>query len=139
MKKIFAPQGCAASPAIVNPAVLAVGIVIMLVTGCGQRLTGPAAVPPRAVTRVQPPDWFHQQLAAARAARRAHQPKTDTAGAQLAYDNVMRTACTQAALAGPGKYPVHCNTILHPMPTQSSVDPCDGTADDPAAEIACND
>jgi len=139
MKKIFAPQDCAAAPAIVRPVALAVGIVIILVTGCAQRPTSPAAAPPHAATRVQPPDWFHQQLTAARAARRAHQPKTDMVGAQLAYDNVMRTACTQAALAGPGKYPVRCNAVLHPTPTQSSVDPCDGTADDPAAQIACND
>jgi hypothetical protein len=100
-----------------------------LVAGCAQRAAVPPAPPPRAAKPVQPPDWFHQQLAAARAARRAHQPQTDTVGAQKAYDDVLRTACTQAALAGPGKYPARCDAILKPAPKQPT-DPCASDTDD---------
>jgi hypothetical protein len=96
-------------------AVLAIGAAVELVARCAQRPALPPAAPPHA--RVQPPDWFHQQLAAARAARRPHQPQTDTVGAQRAYDDVLRTACTQAALAGPGKYPARFDAVLHPTPS----------------------
>jgi hypothetical protein len=115
-------------------AVLAIGAAVGLVAGCAQK---PAA-PPHAATRVQPPDWFHQQLAAARAARRDHQPQTDTVGAQRAYDDVLRSACTQAALAGPGKYPARCDTVLHPTPTQAT-DPCAGDTDSQAMQTECSD
>jgi hypothetical protein len=93
------------------------------------------------VTHVQPPDWFHQKLAAARAARRAHQPQADTVGAQKAYDDVMRTACTQAAVAGPGKYPARCDAVLHPTQKQPPTDPCaaDTDADSQAMQIECSD
>src|ERR1700712_2899536 len=116
---------------------LAVGAIILLV-GCAQQPT-PAPGPSRPVVRVQPPDWFHQQVAAARAAKRAHQPKTDAAGAQAAYDSVMRTACTQAAVAGPGKYPARCDAVLHPTPTQAAIGSCDADPDAPAVVTECND
>ena len=58
-----------------------------------------------------------------------HQPQTDTVGAQKAYDDVLRTACTQAALAGPGKYPARCDAVLLPMPKQPPTDPCAGDTD----------
>jgi hypothetical protein len=116
---------------------LAISVIILLV-GCAQRPT-PAPGPSRPVVRVQPPDWFHQQVAAARAAKRAHQPKTDTAGAQAAYDSVMRTACTQAAVAGPGKYPARCDAVLHPTPTQAAIGSCDADPDAPAVVTECND
>jgi hypothetical protein len=116
-------------------AALAIGAAIELVAGCAQRPL------PHAATRVQPPDWFHQQQAAARAARRAHQPQTDTVGAQKAYNDVLRTACTKAALAGPGKYPARCDAVLrvsaptmapsadtNPTPNQPT-DPCVGDTD----------
>ena len=109
--------------------VLAIGAAIDLVAGCAQRPALPPPAPPRAVTHAQPPDWFHQQLAAARAARRTYQPQTDTVGAQKAYDDVLRTACTQAALAGPGKYPARCDAVLLPTPKQPPTDPCAGDTD----------
>jgi hypothetical protein len=122
------------SPVTIGPAVLTIVAVIVLAAGCAQRPTPPPAafVPARATTRAQPQDWFHQQVVAARTARREHQPKTDTAGAQRAYDDVMRTACTRAALAGPGKYPKRCDSVLHPVSDQSPIDSCIGGADDPA-------
>ncbi len=110
-----------------------------MVAGCTQQPPLPAAVPPHAAVHVQPPDWFHQQLAAARAAKRAHQPKTDTAGAQRAYDEVMKNACTRAALSGPNKYPARCDTVLHPASAQSPTDPCESNTDDPAMQTECSD
>jgi hypothetical protein len=116
--------------------VLAIGAAVELVAGCAQRPLPPAA-PPHA--RAQPPDWFHQQLTAARAARRDHQPQTDTVGAQKAYDDVLRTACTQAALAGPGKYPARCDAVLRPTPNQPQTDPCAGDTDSQAMQTECSD
>jgi hypothetical protein len=115
-------------------------VVITLVAGCAQEPAPPAAQP-RAVAHVRPPDWFHQQLAAARAARRNHQPQADTVGAQKAYDEVMRTACTQAAVAGPGKYPARCDTVLHPTPNHPPIDPCAGDTDaeGEAMQTECSD
>jgi len=115
---------------------LAIGIVVMLAAGCARQPPLPAAVPPRSAARVQPPDWFHQQLAAARAAKRDHQPKTDTAGAQQAYDEVMHTACTRAALMGPGKYPARCDAVLHQTPADLCEDHPD---DDPVRQTECSD
>jgi hypothetical protein len=126
-------------PEVKRPFARAIGVIIMLTTGCAEQL--PPA-PPHTATRVQPPDWFHQQLAAARAAKRAHQPKTDTVGAQQAYDDTMRTACIRAALMGPAKYPARCNVVLHPTPAQplTGADPsgCEGN-DDPAVQTECSD
>jgi hypothetical protein len=62
----------------------------------------PPAAPPHAATRVQPPDWFQQQLAAARAARRAHHPQADTVGAQKAYDNVFAHRMHAGRFGGTG-------------------------------------
>jgi hypothetical protein len=119
--------------------VLTIGAAIVLAAGCAQRSAVPPAAPPRATIRVQPPDWFHQQLAAARAARRDHQPQADTVGAQRAYDDVMRTACIRAALAGPGKYPARCDAVLHPTPNQAPTDPCAGDMDSQAMQTECSD
>jgi hypothetical protein len=129
-------------PARKWPFAFAIGSVVMVVAGCGQSPGGPAAtVVPRAATHVQPPvtDWFSQQLAAARAAKRDHQPRADRAGAQRAYDDIMHTACARAALSGPGKYPSRCDEVLRPTPAQLSADPCEGNADDPAVKTECND
>ena len=115
----------------------AIGVIIML-TGCAHQPT-PSSGPSRPVVRVQPPDWFHQQVAAARAAKQAHQPKTDTAGAQAAYDSVLRTACTRAAVAEPGRYPARCDAVLHPLPSQPAIGACEADPDDPVAVIECND
>jgi hypothetical protein len=114
---------------------VSVGAALLLGAGCAQR----PASPPHTAVRAQPPDWFHQQVVAARAARQAHQPKTDRAGAQLAYDEVMRMACTQAALAGPGKYPARCDAVLRPIFDPSPTDPCVGNTDDPITQTECND
>jgi hypothetical protein len=118
------------------PAVFTIGAATVLAVGCARR---PAPAAPSPTVRVQPPDWFHQQLAAARAARRDHQPQADTVGAQRAYDDVMRTACTKAALAGPGKYPARCDAVLHPTPNQSPTDPCGGDTDSQAMQTECSD
>jgi hypothetical protein len=114
---------------------LAIGVIMLV--GCAQQ---PILAPsPSRPARVQPPDWFHQQVAAAHAAKRAHQPKTDTTGAQAAYDGIMRTACTQAAMGGLSKYPARCDAVLHPTPSQAVIDPCDANPDDPAVVTECND
>jgi hypothetical protein len=118
-----------------------VGAIVILASGCAQKPVAsapPVPAPAHAATNAKP-DWFRQQLAAARAAKRAHQPKTDIVGAQQAYDDVMRTACTRAALAGPGKYPSRCDAILNPTSSQPLTDPCDENADDPAMVTECND
>ncbi|WP_428483326.1 hypothetical protein [Rhodopila sp.] len=118
---------------------VAIGGFIMLAAGCAEQ---PPPKPPRPAARVHPPDWFHQQLAAARAARRNHQPRTDTVGAQRAYDDTMRAACTRAALMGPDKYPARCDAVLHPTPAQSAPDAdplaCEDDTD-PAQQTACSD
>jgi hypothetical protein len=123
--------------AVIAPVALAISASVMLVAGCAQRL--PPAVPPRVPAQVRPPDWFDQQLAAARAARLAHRPKADRAGAQRAYDEVMRAACTQAALSGPGKYPARCDAVLHQPPDQPLTDPCESNVEDPAMQTECSD
>jgi hypothetical protein len=118
---------------------LTTGVAIVLVAGCVHEPAVLPAAPPRAVAHVQPPDWFHQQLAAARAARRNHRPQADTVGAQKAYDDVMRTACIQAALAGPGKYPAPCDAVLHATPNQAPTDPCAEDTDSQAMLTECSD
>jgi hypothetical protein len=126
-------------PTARRPLALAIGIVVMLAAGCARQPPLPAAVPPRPAAHVQPPDWFHQQLAAARAAKRDHRPKADTAGAQQAYDEIMHTACTRAALMGPGKYPARCDAVLHQTPAQSPTDLCEDHLDDPVRQTECSD
>ncbi len=121
--------------AAVRPVALTIGLMIMLATGCAQKPNVPAT----AHVRPPVPDWFSQQRAMALAAKRAHQPKSDTAGAQQAYDEVMRTACTRAALAGPGKYPARCDAVLHPPPGPPAIDPCEANADDAALQTECSD
>jgi hypothetical protein len=123
--------------AVITPVALAISASLMLVAGCAQRL--PPAAPPRVTAHVRPPDWFDQQLAAARAARLAHRPKADRAGAQRAYDDVMRAACTWAALSGPGNYPARCDAVLHQTPDQPLADPCDANVEDPAMQAECSD
>jgi hypothetical protein len=122
----------------------ATGAAILLTAGCTQQPAPPPVSPPHGPAfslhaAAKPPDWFHQQLAAARAAKRAHEPKSDTAGAQRDYDTVLLNACTRAASAGPGKYPARCDAVLHPTPSRSVIDPCDQNADDPAVVAECND
>jgi hypothetical protein len=122
---------------------LMIGAAVML-AGCAQGPSLPAASQPRAAAHVRPKaptDWFHQQLAAARAAKRAHQPRTDTVGAQQAYDDIMRAACTRAAVAGPDKYPARCDAVLRRVPVRSPSDPfaCEDDVDDPVAQAACSD
>ena len=119
--------------------VTALAIVSIMLAGCVQHPPLPPTTPPRTTAHVQSPGWFHQQVVAARAARRAYQPSSDTAGAQRAYDDVMTAACTRAASAGPGKYPERCDAILHPPLDQSTDDPCVGRGDDPALQTECND
>ena len=82
--------------------VLAIGAAIDLAAGRSQRPALPPAAPPHAAKRVQPPDWFQQQLAAARAARRAHQPRADTVGAQKAYDDVFAHRMHAGRFGGTG-------------------------------------
>jgi hypothetical protein len=118
---------------------LTTGVAIVLAAGCVQEPAVPPAAAPPAVAHVQPPDWFHQQLAAARAARRNHRPQADTVGAQKAYDDVMRTACIQAALAEQGKYPAPCDAVLHQTPNQAPTDPCAEDTDSQAMLTECSD
>lgn len=129
---------CAPRPILSDVRMLAIGVAVVVVAGCTQQPPLSATVPPHAAAHIQPPDWFHRQLAAARAAKRAHQPSTDTAGAQQAYDEILKTACTRAAL-GPNKYPTRCDTVLRPASTQLQTDPCEANADDPAIQTECND
>ena len=118
----------------------AAGSIAILAAGCAPQPAPPPPAPPRAAAHVNPPpDWYHQQLAAARAAKRAYQPASDKAGAQQAYDTVMRNACLHAAVMGPDKYTARCDAILHQMPAQALTDPCDANADDPATQADCND
>ena len=118
-----------------------VAAIAILASGCTQQpvVSPPSTIAPAHAATGAKPDWFHQQIAAARAAKRAHQPKTDTVGAQQAYDDVMHTACTRAALAGPDKYPSRCDAILNPKSQQPVSDPCDENPDDPAIITECND
>ena len=60
---------------------------------------------------------------------------------RIAYDEVMRTACTQAAVAGPGKYPARCDAVLHSTPNHPPIDPCAGDtdADSEAMQTECSD
>ena len=130
-------------PAVIRGLALAIGPLVM-VAGCAQRPTPPASHP-HVVARVHAgtpaADWFDQQLAAARAAKRNHQPRTDTAGAQRAYDDIVRAACVRIALAGPDEYTARCEAVLRRTPDQSPNDPfaCEGDADDPLAQGACSD
>ena len=127
-------------PSAVGTYTVLIAIVVMLAVGCTQHPpASPAGVSSRPAARAQPLDWFHQQLAAARAARRDHQPKTDTVGAQQAYDNVMHTACIQAAVKGPGNYPARCDAILHPASSPPAIDACQNNVDDPATQVECSD
>ena len=121
--------------AAVRPVVLSIGLVIMLTTGCAQKPN----VPDTAHAHPPVPDWFSRQRAMALAAKRAHQPKSDTVGAQQTYDDVMRTACTRAALAGSGKYPARCDAFLHPPPGPPAIDSCEANADDAALQTECSD
>jgi len=119
---------------------LRTGIIaaILLVAACSPNVT-PA---PRAVVQHQPPpDWFHQQLAAAREAKRTHQPPSDVAGAQKAYDEIVEAACIRVALSGSDKYATRCNAVLrHTVSSpKSTVPDCDDTEVDPATLQSCND
>ena len=138
------PRARGPVPVAMRALALAIGPAVM-VAGCAQQPNAPAASHPHVAAPVRPktpaPDWFHQQLAAARAAKRNHQPRTDTAGAQRAYDDIVRAACVRVALAEPDKYPARCDAVVRPTPEQSPTDPfaCEGDAGDPLAEGACSD
>ncbi len=125
-------------PTAIACLISAMSCVAMLTAACTPQ-PAPPPVPPHAAAHANPPDWYHQQLAAARAARRAHQPASDKAGAQQAYDTVMRDACLHAAVMGPGKYTARCDAILHQAPAQTLIDPCDANADDPSVQADCSD
>ena len=113
--------------------------LILVLASCAT----PPAPPPRAkpaVVHHAVPDWFQQQLARARQARREHVPKEDAVGAQQAYDDVMHAACTRAAAAGPGRYPARCDAVLKPPAGPVQPDPfacTPGSAQDATAE--CSD
>lgn len=99
-----------------------------------------ALVKPRPVVRAAPSDWFQEQLQAARAARASHLPKSDVAGAQLAYDRAVRNACTRVALSGPDKYRARCEPLLRPTAAAPDVFACQNeNTTDQAELIACND
>lgn len=118
---------------------LAAGIVVLM-AGCAAPKPAPQASTTASRPSVRTPvsgDWFHQQLEAARAARRAHQPRSDTTGAQKAYDDILRAACTRLALGDPGKYQSRCDAVLqpaHPDPFE-----CADNSSDTATLTTCND
>lgn len=87
------------------------------------------------------PDWFCQQLVAAREAKRTHQLESDIAGAQKAYDDIVEAASIRLALSGSDKYAKRCNAVLRytVSPSQSTVPDCDDTEVDPATLQACDD
>ncbi len=112
---------------------------LALVSACA--VTPPPKPPPKPVPvarRPAAPDWFQQQLAAARQAKASHAPKDDAAGAQAAQDEIVRAACVRVALSGPEKYQARCAEILRAVP---AADPfaCDEPSADPAVLSACND
>ena len=129
---------------------IAVAIVAGL-AGCVR--PAPPAPVLRPVAQAAPPrpiviDWFQRQLIAARTARRNHQPVSDKAGAQAAYDDVIRTACQRVALDGPDRYKARCNTVLAQIPAPQTVtapapvsDPfrCEENTDNQDTLRACND
>jgi hypothetical protein len=51
----------------------------------------------------------------------------------------MRMACTQAAVAAPGKYSARCDAVLQSTPTQAAIGSCDADPDAPAVVTECND
>jgi hypothetical protein len=110
-----------------------------LLAGCAT--PHPPPPPPRPVAaRPAPLDWFQRQMVAARQARAAHQPASDTAGAQAAYDDVVRAACTRVAISGPEKYQARCAAILRRTQSPASEPvPCDPSSTDPTELRACND
>jgi hypothetical protein len=112
-------------------------VTVMLVAACA-----PSAPRPVVQHRPQPPqDWFHQQLAAAVRAKRTHQPASDVAGAQKAYDDIVQAACVRLAVSGSRQYSARCDAVLRHAVSQPQFDPavCDDTETDPAALRACND
>jgi hypothetical protein len=111
---------------------------VLLVAACSPNV--PPASPP-VVQQRPPPDWFHQQLAAAREAKRAHQPASDVAGAQKAYDDVVVAACIRLALTGSTKYAAHCTLVLQLAVSSSHfiLPDCDDPDVDSAMLLACND
>ena len=116
----------------------------LLIFGCAAPpppAPAPPPVPrPRPVARPAPPlDWFQQQVRAAQAARQSHLPKSDAGGARLAYDKVMRNACTRVALSGPDKYRARCESVLRLGPSEPDPFACDDSTTDPVALTACND
>lgn len=111
--------------------------VALLTAGCSLA-PAPRPAPAPVVHRTTPPDWFQQQMAAARAARAAHTPRGDTEGAQAAYDGIVQAACARVAISGPPQYQARCAAALRPTRAPEPL-PCDPAATDPTALQACND
>ncbi len=89
------------------------------------------------------PDWFQSRLATARAARRAHLPRSDTVGARQAYFQLALAACAHIDAHGLSKYRTRCNALLQKsvaaMPPPREDNLCDEGSDDPDKVTACND
>jgi hypothetical protein len=103
---------------------------------------GNAAIATPRVHAAQAPDWFLRQLAAARAARRAHLPHSDIAGASQTYYRIALAACTRLAEHRLTQYRSRCNALRQqavataPPPAEET---CDENADSPDKMTACND
>lgn len=114
---------------------IAASAAVLLLSACAT--TPPPKPPPPAHAAT---DWFQQQMQQARDARRNHTPKSDTDGAQAAYTQIVRNACTRVALSGPDKYRTQCDAVLKPV-APSAPDPfaCNNPNADPETLTACND
>lgn len=126
----------------VSVRLIAAFVVAMSGAGCSLFAPRPAPLPARPIAArpAAQPDWFQQQLVAARQARVTHLPKSDTAGAQAAYDGVVRAACVRVALSGPPKYQARCAAVLkQSQPEPADPFPCDEGISDPTALSVCND
>ena len=67
-------------------------------------------------------------------------PRSDVAGAQVAYDTIVRQACERVIVTGPERYRARCDTVLRdPAPPVAEPFPCDDQDQDPVAVKACND
>ena len=113
----------------------------------------PSESPKPAAVAVSPPspahphpaqqDWFHEQLPAAREAKREHLAAGDIAGAQTAYDGIVRDTCVQVSLSGTDKYKARCDALLSALDAKAPAEPdpfaCDDNRSDEASLTACND
>jgi hypothetical protein len=135
-------------------AALGPALALVLALALAACVTAPPPAPPPLVVHAvphKPPaplDWFHRQLAMARHARATHLPRSDTAGAQLAYYAVMLPACGHIAKVGPEAYRARCRAIVQRASDAAAAaamgpacpdDEHDDSADDPAQVTACSD